>query len=187
MKPTRPMVWPFVLAGGLVLFFGGVVAVIAFWFTDSTGEDTGDFPQVLGISQESAQLVDSWDTHTGFLGDGTSYWQLTFSPEKADSVEKTLETTPGWRPLPVSIEGEILLYGREWQEGGASFGAGPYLKDDRTGEALLPQVEEGYWFFYNLQTESFDTTGVTDQPSQNFVAAVYDTQTHTLTCGRLDT
>ena len=48
-------------------------------------------------------------------------------------------------------------------------------------------VEEGYWFFYNKQTDSYTAAGALNQPSLNFTAAVYDSQSRTLYCGELDT
>ena len=52
---------------------------------------------------------------------------------------------------------------------------------------LFPQVEEGYWFFCDDQTGSYTAQGVMERPSQNFTAAVYDSQSRTLYCGELDT
>ena len=37
------------------------------------------------------------------------------------------------------------------------------------------------------QTESYTAQGVMERPSQNFTAAVYDSQSRTLYCGELDT
>ena len=55
------------------------------------------------------------------------------------------------------------------------------------GGPLFPKVEEGYWFFCDDQTESYTAQGVRERPSQNFTAAVYDSQSRTLYCGELDT
>ena len=183
MKQTSKGVLLFVLAFALILCLTlGVVALQFFW---GGNEKSSPLPQVLGVVLTDSTLSGHWDEH-GWMGDGTEYWQVELSQEDAAALEKTVQTREGWHPLPVNEDGEALIYGREWQEGTESFSAGPYLTG-KDGKALLPQVEEGYWFFWNDQTHSPETAGVLGRGSYNFTAAVYDTSTRTLYCGELDT
>ena len=104
-------------------------------------------------------------------------------------MEKSLQGAQGWHALPMDNDARYLLYGTEGGEeaqDGAYISVNPYLTG-KDGGPLLPQVEEGYWFFYDEQTESYTAQGVRERPSQNFTAAVYDSQSRTLYCGELDT
>lgn len=146
-------------------------------------------PRKLEVTLTDSTLEEHWDTHGG-MSDGTEYWQVKLSPEDAQALEARAEKGEGWHPLPVSEDMRILLYGTEsveWTSDGQVISQGPYLTDDSTGEPLLPQVEEGYWFFCDDQTGSWETAGVLDRYSFNFTAAVYDRETQTLYCGELDT
>lgn len=122
-------------------------------------------------------------------GDGTEYWEIAFSPEDAAEFEESLQTAQGWHALPLDNDVRYLLYGTEGIEkaqDGAYISVNPYLTG-KDGGPLFPQVEEGYWFFCDEQTESYTAQGVMERPSQNFTAAVYDSQSRTLYCGELDT
>lgn len=175
----RDAVW-FGAAFGLVM-----LVVLAFGlarlFAGGRGEQAS-LPQELGLDGTLGKTAAFWDDHGGFHGDGTAYWEIAFSPEEAAQLEAALPVKEGWRPLPVDGDAQALLYGAEEQ----GHRSGPYLTG-QDGEALLPPVEEGYWFFYNKQTERCDAAGALGQPSQNFIAAVYDSQSRTLYCGELDT
>lgn len=152
------------LAGALALLCAGCV------------ESRDSLPGTLGVTLTDSTLSEHWDEH-GWMGDGTQYWKVELSPTDAAALEQTAQTGEGWHALPVNEDGEVLLYGREL--------AGPYLTG-KDGKALLPQVEEGYWFFWDDQTHSPETD-VRGRGSYNFTAAVYDAQTRTLYCGELDT
>ena len=113
----------------------------------------------------------------------------SFSPEDAAEFEESLQTAQGWHALPLDNDVRYLLYGTEGMEeaqDGAYISVNPYLTG-KDGGPLFPQVEEGYWFFCDDQTESYTAQGVMERPSQNFTAAVYDSQSRTLYCGELDT
>ncbi|MGI6254286.1 MAG: hypothetical protein ACOYJZ_01510 [Acutalibacter sp.] len=142
-------------------------------------------PESLGVTLTDSTMEEHWDDHGG-MSDGTQYWQVKLSQEDAAALEQTAQTKEGWHAFPVTEDAEALLYGREWIEGTEAHSAGPYLTG-KDGEALLPQVEEGYWFFWDDQTDSYSTEGVLDRHSFNFTAAVYDSETKTLYCGELDT
>lgn len=152
------------LAGALALLCAGCVG------------NRDSLPGTLGVTLTDSTLSEYWDEH-GWMGDGTQYWKVELSPTDAAALEQTAQTGEGWHALPVNEDGEVLLYGREL--------AGPYLTG-KDGKALLPQVEEGYWFFWDDQTHSPETD-VRGRGSYNFTAAVYDAQTRTLYCGELDT
>ena len=175
----RDAVW-FGAAFGLVLLVALAFGLVQL-FAGGWGEQAS-LPQELGLDGTLGKTAAFWDDHGGFHGDGTAYWEIAFSPEEAAALEKSLQGAQGWQPLPVDGDAQALLYGAERQ----GHYSGPYLTG-QDGEALLPPVEEGYWFFYNKQTDSYTAAGALTQPSLNFIAAVYDSRTRTLYCGELDT
>ena len=126
--------------------------LLALW-SAACGE-TVSLPESLGVNASQGTVQDHWDDHGGFHGDGTAYWEIAFSPEEAAALEKSLQGAQGWQPLPVDGDAQALLYGAERQ----GHYSGPYLTG-QDGEALLPPVEEGYWFFYNKQTDSYTAQG----------------------------
>ena len=175
----RDAVW-FGAAFGLVLLVALAFGLVQL-FAGGWGEQAS-LPQELGLDGTLEKPAAFWDGHGGFHGDGTAYWEIAFSPEEAAALEISLQGAQGWQPLPLDGDAQGLLYGAERQ----GHYSGPYLTG-QDGEALLPPVEEGYWFFYNKQTGSYTAQGVMERPSQNFTAAVYDSQSRTLYCGELDT
>lgn len=150
--------------------------------------ETVSLPESLGVNASQGAVQDHWDGH-GAMGDGTEYWEIAFSPEDAAAFEESLQTAQGWHALPLDNDVRYLLYGTEGMEkaqDGAYISVNPYLTG-KDGGPLLPRIEEGYWFFCDEQTESYTAQGVMERPSQNFTAAVYDSQSHILYCGELDT
>ena len=161
--------------------------LLALW-SAACGE-TVSLPKSLGVNASQRTVQDHWDDHGGFHGDGTAYWEIAFSPEEAAALEKSLQGAQGWHALPLDNDVRYLLYGTEGIEkaqDGAYISVNPYLTG-KDGGPLFPKVEEGYWFFYNKQTDSYTAAGALNQPSLNFTAAVYDSQSRTLYCGELDT
>ena len=182
----RDAVW-FGAAFGLVLLVALAFGLVQL-FAGGWGEQAS-LPQELGLDGTLEKPAAFWDGHWGFHGDGTAYWEIAFSPEEAAALEKSLQTAQGWHALPLDNDVRYLLYGTEGIEkaqDGAYISVNPYLTG-KDGGPLFPQVEEGYWFFCDEQTESYTAQGVMERPSQNFTAAVYDSQSRTLYCGELDT
>lgn len=160
--------------------------LLALW-SAACGE-TVSLPESLGVNASQGTVQDHWDDHGG-MSDGTEYWEIVFSPEDAAEFEESLQTAQGWHALPLDNDVRYLLYGTEGigkAQDGAYISVNPYLTG-KDGSPLFPQVEEGYWFFCDDQTESYTAQGVMERPSQNFTAAVYDSQSRTLYCGELDT
>lgn len=162
-----------------------VLALLLAALCAGCGKAENVLPYALGVTLTDSTVAEHWDDH-GAMSDGTGYWRVELSQKDAAALEKQAQTGEGWHPLPVNEDVETLLYGWEWQEGSELFSAGPYLTG-KDGNPLLPQVEDGYWFFYDDQTKSYETAGVLDRYSYNFIAAVYDKVAGVLYCGELDT
>lgn len=121
-----------------------------------------------------------YDTHGG-NGDGTSCFALTFSD---NALEQEIQTRSDWTPLPLDNTAEILVYGQS----DAAHSMGPYLTDS-DGNALLPQIENGYYCFIDRQThyETIAAQPILERSSFNFTLAVYDTDQDILYFCQLDT
>lgn len=143
-----------------------------------SGNDRRQAEKTLGISLENAEELSHSDDHGGFHGDGTLSicWEF---PD--DSLEEVLKTAPHWKPLPLTEELEHVFYLNVY--------GGPKLYGEN-GEQLLPDVENGYYFFFDRHSESkdpYDASETADRYSYNFTAAVYDADSNRLYYTEFDT
>ena len=164
------------LYGVISLLLTPLYLLTACW--SAPQDSRGEIAHQTGLDLSGGEEISCYDTHSG-NGDGISciVWQF---PD--DRVLEQVEQDARWEPLPLDETEQTLAYGISGDWGSM----GPYLTDEE-GKALLPQVEEGYWFFWDDQTHSPETAGVLGRGSYNFTAAVYDAKTRTLYCGELDT
>lgn len=128
------------------------------------GED--DFLQTrisdsLGIDVSKGVIEISYDDHSGFQGDGTSYAVLTFT---GDELEKQISAPGGWNRLPLNHTLETLIYGTRT----ATAATGPFLG------ITFPRIEEGYWYFYDRQGQTHGDSEVLNRGSYNYTFAIYD-------------
>jgi hypothetical protein len=94
----------------------------------------------LGLSLDEAQVLEEWDTHGGFHGDGETFVKMSVP----DGFEQTLgigETVDGkagdgWYALPLT--GTAYDYFYEW---------GGLFEHPETGERVIPEVSNGYWYY----------------------------------------
>ena len=121
-------------------------------------------------------VVAEEDTHGGFHGDGSYYLILDCS----SNVEKALNIVREWKPIPLSANLSLIMYGGE--KNGTTYG---YKLAE---EAHWPEIVHGYYKFVDEQSENpADDSGVLDRYSFNFEIAAYDTDTNMLYYYRLDT
>lgn len=142
--------------------------------------------EALGLDLTSAAVIESRDTHGGFLGDGTQFLKLDCGG--AHAVEQ-IENSAHWKPLPVLTHVSTLLYGGE--------GWAPIVKiDDYDSgvydQPLFPKVENGWYFFYDrydngVSFDRYDDSLVLGRFSFNFTVALYDADTDTLYYAKVDT
>lgn len=93
----------------------------------------------LNISLESATVLEEWDNHGGFHGDGETFVKMSCP----DGFEQQLGSE--WKALP--LEGEAYQYFYEW---------GGVFEHPETGERVIPEVENGYWYFKNTGAMNWD-------------------------------
>ena len=132
----------------------------------------------LGIDLSGCPVLESSDSHGGFLGDGTTYLRFRM----ADAPEALEQITSGWKKLPLTENLAAAVYG---------FSADEYTRQsllrDETGAVLLPEVTNGYYWFYDRQGETHNDSALISRPSCNFTLAIYDVDTGILHYVELDT
>ena len=84
----------------------------------------------LNLSLNDTIILEEWDNHGGFHGDGETFLKLSC----ADGFENNFSSE--WKLLP--LEGEAYRYFYEW---------GGVFEHPETGEKVIPEVENGYWYF----------------------------------------
>lgn len=157
-----------------VVFLVTAILLTGCFFTD----DRAHIEKTLGISLENAKEISHQDDHGGFHGDGILSVCYEF-PD--DSLEQTLKTAPHWKTLPLAEELNPVFHLH------IASGLKLYGKNE---EQLLPDVLNGYYFFYDRHSESadpYDGRETGNRYSYNFTAAVYDADTNRLYYTELDT
>ena len=145
------------LAGAAIVLMGCFLRV---------GED--DFWQrrvseSLQIDASKGTVVNSYDDHSGFHGDGTSYVVLSF---ENDELEQGIAAPGGWNHLPLTENLETLIYGTRTD----TETIGPFIG------ITMSRAEQGYWYFYDRQGETTDDGDVLNRGSFNYTFALYDAE-----------
>lgn len=131
-------------------------------------EQTDVLKDYFGFSEKYFTITEEADTHGGFHGDGSYYLIMDCSNNR----EKALEIVSDWNELPLSENLSLIMYGGE--------------KDGMTycynlaEEANMPEVENGYYYFYDRHsagTDSSNDSNLFARSSFNFSFAVYDSDT----------
>lgn len=140
----------------------------------------------LSIDCSSARITQSYDSHGGFLGDGTSFYALQFSD---GSQVATISASSEWKPLPLTDTLKTVAWGLQDDE--HDF-APMIIKDNDWEHPLIPEVTNGYYFFrdrHSYATDPKDDSMLLDEsrPSYNFTLAIYDTDANMLYYSELDT
>ena len=128
----------------------------------------------LGIRE--SVLLTLEDSHGGFHGDGDTFVVL-----KAPGFQ------PGedWQEFPLPENLSIALWGGT--AGQTQWGS---LLTDDSGEPLMPEVENGYYWFrdrHSKSTDETDPSALLTRSSFNFTLAVYDADSEKVYCFEKDT
>lgn len=151
----------------------------------SSDSETDDISNTLGIDMTDGTVVSSEDTHDGFHGDGDTYTEISFDDDSGAALADAMANNDDWRAFPLSDNLQAVVYGRV--DGDTQYG--PYITDD-DGASIIPQIEHGYYYFYDRHSESSnpkDDTKLLNRYSMNFTIALYDTDNNELYYYELDT
>ena len=133
--------------------------------------------KALSLDVTGAALVSSYDSHGGFLGDGTGCIALSFPNGR---LEEQLAADPAGHSLPADETVQALVWGTQDEEGSI----GPYLPDTG-GAPLVPAVHAGYYRL--IDRHSDQTAPLLERGSFNLTVGVYDADARILYYCELDT
>ncbi len=120
----------------------------------------------IGVDITGCVIEKDEDTHGGFLGDG----EYTVIADCSDIQDKMLDKVCGWKPLPLSENLQLLMYGGEKNGGTYS-----YEFADENG---IPEITHGFYYFINRHDEAksrYSDEDLFSLYSMNFTLAMYDT------------
>ncbi len=120
---------------------------------------------VLSVDFSEGEVINSFDTHGGFHGDGVTYLEM----KMPYSFEDQLEYNEKWHslPMPENIR-EICDLKIDKHNG-------------KNSESTVPDVRSGYFYYLDRDTHnSFDFP-------MNFTVAVYDCDTYMIYYCKIDT
>lgn len=117
----------------------------------------------LGTTLLDAQVLEYFDTHGGFLGDGTTFAQVR--------CRLTPPDTTFWHPLPGPDELEDLVN----------------RCTDENGTNKIPKITNGSWFFLNRHPKNTQPDTIKNHGSWNFTLALFDEETGMLYYFEYDT
>lgn len=168
-----------------LLVVAGIAAMLLAGCGGSAGIKSG-ISKRLSLDCSSAEITESYDSHGGFLGDGTSFYALQFAD---GSQVAQISGSTEWKPLPLTDTLKTVAWGLQDDE--HDF-APMIIKDNDWDHPLIPHVENGYYFFrdrHSYATDPKDDSMLLDEsrPSYNFTLAIYDTDTDILYYSELDT
>lgn len=141
--------------------------------------------KVLGINMSGGTIVEYTDTHGGFHGDGDTYIKVEFDDRTSKILLEDLNNNQNWSGLPLSDNLYAAVYGKEYDS--IIIRA---LVQDADYKPIIPNIEKGYYYFYDRNSESKnvkDDTELFNRYSYNFTIAIYDTMNQVLYYYELDT
>ena len=143
---------------------------------------TEDRYDELNIRARKDDLVLTYDTHDGFLGDGVSCKVYQLDPQTATERIRDIR---GWNPFPMTGNLEKIIYG----DADESHGIQTFFTDDN-GTPFVPPIQNGFYRFYDRHAQAQDPSDdsqVFERGSYNFTVGIYDADTGKLYILKFDT
>ncbi len=94
----------------------------------------------LELNLDEATVLEEWDTHGGFHGDGNAFLKLSC----IDGFEQSL-IGKKWQAMP--LQDEAYSYYYVW---------GGVFEHPETGEKVIPEIANGYWYFESTGAMNWD-------------------------------
>ncbi len=140
----------------------GIVGVV--WAVDHDKIEIGR--AYFGFYENHYKVIEKNDSHGGFHGDGLFHISLDCS----ENTEEAHMLTDGWKSLPLSENLQLIMYGGTKN--------GVYYAYNLAEESSIPLVKNGYFRFYDKQSESdhADDTNLFGRYSFNIELAIYDAE-----------
>lgn len=112
------------------------------------------------------EVVRNIDTHKGFHNDGYTYAELSCSNESKEILKEIRK----WNKLPLTSKLNNIVY-----------------ISNLVSDYDLPNIKNGYYYFYDKQLGSRSELNVSSEKSYNFFIVLYDTDNNKLYYIELDT
>ncbi|HCO62454.1 MAG TPA: hypothetical protein DIT49_03275 [Clostridiales bacterium] len=129
----------------------------------------------LGLHVSGGQEVLNINTYSG--GEGTACIAVILDE---DTVLTAIKSSAEWEPFPLDETVQTLVYG---VEDGARR-EGPFLADEN-GNPVVPEIQNGYYLLIDRHSDA--NSNILERGSFNFTVGLYDTDSNTLYCCKLDT
>lgn len=154
-----------------------VLLTLSVLLSGCASSDThAEISEILRTDVSAGEIRTETDTHGGFHGDGEVYVVLEFPDGDSFQVPET----GFWHELPLSDNLHTFLY--EYTHHSQLW--------DAAGGELIPQIESGWYFFYDRNGDNLFSSSDEDlltRGAYNFILAVYDPASLTLYYYELDT
>lgn len=135
---------------------------------ESTEDQLSD---ILDTKIISGEIIKNEDTHGGFHGDGERIIVIKYNNDSAGSILSNIQDNGKWSEFPLNEDLNLLVYGGKKGD--------MYYVSECAKKVGIPQIEHGYYYFVNKQTNNQDTD-ILLSSSQNFVIAMFDSDNNTL-------
>lgn len=150
--------------------------------------DLNHISRMLSVNCTKARLMEKYDSHGGFLGDGTSFYVFNFD---GNPPLRMIKDSGKWKPFPVSENVQDILWGLGNPDDD-NYKGPPLITKEGDEAPLFPRVENGFYFFRDRHSDAvdpYDDTHVFDESrfSYNFSVAIYDADTDRLYFAEFDT
>lgn len=153
----------------IIVLLGLIILV-----TGCTNCSNKDIISDLNLNKDKCKILETTDTHEGFLGDGDYFARIKCSKIEDKILKK-------WNKLPLS---DSLKEVTEMKHCDSKSCEDIYKRYN------IPNIENGYYYFEDRHSEStntFDDSDINNRPSYNFTLAILDKDTNTIYYYELDT
>ena len=134
----------------------------------------------LDINTESAQIDTVIEPPRSFNGDGNTYVVLNFSD---NPITEEIKEKENWKQLPLTENLATIIYGGEKDGKQIDAFVCDYDGGAKTGIPLIPQIENGYYYFKDRHLDAkdiYDDSKIFERESYNYTIAIYDEDTNLL-------
>lgn len=154
------------------LVVGALLALVACG-SKTTAQDA--ISKELGLDVSGGKEVLNTNTYSG--GEGTSCIAVVLDE---DTVLNAIKSSTEWEAFPLDETVQTLVYGIE--DGTSK--EGPFLADEN-GNPVVPEIQNGYYLLIDRHSDT--KSNILERGSFNFTVGLYDTDSNTLYCCKLDT
>ncbi len=121
--------------------------------------------KIIDMSVEE-QFITAYKSTAGFFGDGITYIEIALDNDEREDVKELLQNSDLWEKLPCPKVLEQPVYDSKFFE-----------RAGHDYEGLFPNIDNGWYYFYDKQTGDLDSkvrVDIWNRNSHNYIYAVYD-------------